>query len=75
MSWILFRRTDGIWDSTICLAEPVVHTDLVGIQRFSTYRSGRCVCCGMHAALERNAGLCAALAHILGAEAFEEKFK
>lgn len=23
-------RADGIWDSTICLAEPTVHTDLVG---------------------------------------------
>jgi len=54
LSPILFWRTDGIWDSTICLAESVAHTDLVGIERCSTYRSGRCVWCGTHAALERH---------------------
>lgn len=52
----------------------VWHTDLVGIRRCSTYRSGRCVCCGMHAALERNACLCPAVLQSLGAEAFEVRF-
>lgn len=41
MSWILFWRTDDIWDSTICLAESAAHTELVGIQGVRTYRSGR----------------------------------